>query len=60
LNSASSFLTAEGASKLVSRLAGGIIYEIPNYITAYLGATTANAAGQALGNLAQLVFNYSI
>ena len=59
-NTASALLTAEGSSTMVSRLAGGIIYELPNYYSQYLAATSDFVAAQSLAKIFQVVLNFSI
>lgn len=59
-NTLSALLTAEGSSTLVSRLAGGIIFELPNYYSQYLAAGTDFLAAQAIGKIFQVILNYSL
>lgn len=60
-NTITALFTGEGASTLVARLAGGFIFELPNYISQYINEGSNDfALGNAIGKIFQLTFNYSI
>ena len=59
-NTATALITAEGSSKLVSRFAGGIIFELPRFYNEFLDAATTQGSGKAIGKMVQLIFNYYI
>lgn len=59
-NTVTGFISGEGAAKLGSRLAGGMIFELPGYYNSYLTAKTPYNQGAALASIVQVVLNYSI
>jgi hypothetical protein len=60
-NTVTALFTGEGSSTLAARLAGGFIFELPNYINQFTSAGGSDfMLGNAVGKISQLVFNYSI
>lgn len=60
-NTITAIFTAEGGSTLGARLAGGFIFELPNYISDATDAKKSDfLKANSLGKIFQLVFNYSI
>jgi hypothetical protein len=60
LNVFTSFLSVEGASTLLSRVVGGFIGDMMQYIADFSNADSNWKKGKAVGQMVQILFNYTI
>ena len=60
INVISELVSTEGGSTLMTRIGGGMIFEIPTYYNNYNAATTDFEKGKWLGKIFSLSFNYYI
>jgi hypothetical protein len=55
-----STFTSEGLSTLAARMVGSLLYELPGYIDDFFAAKSDFQRGVAVGNCAQVIFNYTL